>query len=61
LTIFTDASVEFTGMVLPGQRVTTTGRKEMFRRRKLRASVEMRLDDGTVVASGTLSGMGVRR
>ena len=61
LTIFTDASVEFTGMVLPGQRVTTTGRKEMFRRRKLRASVEMELDDGTVVASGTLSGMGVPR
>jgi 3-hydroxyacyl-[acyl-carrier-protein] dehydratase len=61
LTIFTDASVEFTGMVLPGQRVTTTGRKEIFRRRKLRAAVEMRLDDGTVVAAGTLSGMGVLR
>jgi 3-hydroxyacyl-[acyl-carrier-protein] dehydratase len=61
LTIFTDANVEFTGMVLPGQRVTTTGRKELFRRRKLRSAVEMRLDDGTVVASGTLSGMGVSR
>ena len=61
LTIFTESNVEFTGMVLPGQRVTTTGRKQLFRRRKLRASVEMRLDDGTVVASGTLSGMGVLR
>ena len=61
LTIFTDADVEFIGMVSPGQRVTTTGRKQMFRRRKLRASVEMKLDDGTVVASGTLSGMGVPR
>ena len=61
LTIFTDANVEFTGMVLPGQRVTTTGRKQIFRRRKLRAEVEMRLDDGTIVASGTLSGMGVPR
>lgn len=61
LTIFTDANVEFTGMVRPGQRVTTTGRKEMFRRRKLRTSVEMELEDGTVVASGTLSGMGVPR
>ncbi|MEE2664711.1 MAG: hypothetical protein VX681_11395 [Myxococcota bacterium] len=48
-------------MVRPGQRVTTTGRKEMFRRRKLRTSVEMELEDGTVVASGTLSGMGVPR
>ena len=61
LTIFTDANVEFSGMVHPGQRVTTTGRKEVFRRRKLRAAVEMRLDDGTVVASGTLAGMGVPR
>ena len=61
LTIFTDANVEFIRMVLPGQRVTTTGRKQMFRRRKLRASVEMKLDDGTVVASGTLSGIGVPR
>ena len=61
VTVFTDANVEFTGTVLPGQRVTTTGRKSFFRRRKLRAEVEMRLDDGTVVASGTLSGMGVPR
>ena len=61
LTIFTDANVEFTGMVKPGQRVTTTGTKEVWRRRKLRAAVEMKLDDGTVVASGTLSGMGVPR
>lgn len=61
LTIFTDCRVEFSGMVAPGQRVTTTGRKELWRRRKLRAAVEMQLDDGTVVASGELSGMGVPR
>jgi 3-hydroxyacyl-[acyl-carrier-protein] dehydratase len=59
VTVFTDANVDFTGSVLPGQRVTTTGHVEFFRRKKLRAKVEMKLDDGTVVCSGVLSGMGV--
>jgi len=61
ITLFTDAQVEFTGLVKPGDRVTTTARKEMFRRKKLRCAVEMALDDGTVVCSGVLSGMGVPR
>jgi len=61
LTIFTDANVEFTGTVKPGDRVHTTGRVTFFRRRKLRAAVEMKLDDGTVVCSGELSGLGVPR
>ena len=58
-TLFTDAQVEFSGIVEPGTRVVTTGRKVFFRRRKLRSEVEMRLPDGRVVCSGTLSGMGV--
>jgi len=61
LTIFTDANVDFTGSVAPGDRVTTTGRIKFFRHKKLRATVEMTLDDGTVVCSGELSGMGVPR
>jgi 3-hydroxyacyl-[acyl-carrier-protein] dehydratase len=61
LTIFTDANVDFTGSVRPGDRVTTTGQVKFFRRKKLRATVEMKLDDGTVVCSGELSGMGVPR
>lgn len=61
LTIFTDCNVEFSGVVRPGDRVRTTGRKKFFRRLKLRASFEMTLDDGTVVCSGELSGMGVQR
>ena len=61
VTVFTDAQVEFTGSVRPGDRVVTTGRKVFFRRRKLRAEVEMKLEDGTLVCSGVLSGMGVRR
>ena len=59
ITVFTDASVEFAGQVAPGDRVITTGRKQYFRRRKLRAEVEMQLEDGSVVCSGVLSGMGV--
>ena len=61
VTVFTDANVEFSGQVLPGDRVTTTGRVRFFRRKKLRADVEMRKDDGTLVCSGELSGMGVPR
>ena len=61
VTVFTDAEVEFTGSVRPGDRVVTTGRKVFFRRRKLRAEVEMKLADGTLICSGVLSGMGVPR
>jgi 3-hydroxyacyl-[acyl-carrier-protein] dehydratase len=58
-TLFTDTNVEFSGIVKPGERVTITAEKVFFRRRKLRSSAEMKLDDGTVVCSGTVSGMGV--
>lgn len=61
LTLFTDAQVDFSGLVKPGDRVTTTARKVFFRRKKLRCEVEMRLDDDTLVCSGVLSGMGVPR
>ena len=61
LTIFTDCTIDFSGMVKPGDRVTTTGRIKQWRRKKLRAEFEMKLDDGTVVCSGELSGMGVPR
>jgi 3-hydroxyacyl-[acyl-carrier-protein] dehydratase len=59
VTMFTDMAVDFTGVVRPGDEVTITGHKEFFRRRKLRSQVEMKLADGTTVASGTVSGMGV--
>jgi len=61
VTVFTDMQVDFTGIVKPGDRVITRGRKVFFRRLKLRSKVEMRLEDGTVVCSGTVSGMGMRR
>jgi 3-hydroxyacyl-[acyl-carrier-protein] dehydratase len=59
LTIFTDCAIDFSGAVRPGDRVQTVGRIKFFRRKKLRATFEMTLDDGTVVCSGELSGMGV--
>lgn len=57
--VFTDANVDFTGVVRPGDWVTITGKLVFFRRRKVRAEAEMTLDDGTVVCHGVLSGMGV--
>ncbi len=60
-TLFTDTSVDFNGIVKPGDRVTISARKTFFRRRKLRSEAEMALDDGTVVCSGSVSGMGVFR
>lgn len=59
MAIFTDAQVDFTGIVRPGETVHITARKEFFRRRKVRSRVEMRLEDGSVVCSGVVSGMGV--
>ena len=59
LTLFTDATVEFTGIVRPGDRVVVHARKVLFRRRLLRSAVELALESGRVVCSGTLSGMGV--
>ena len=61
LTIFTDCNVDFSGAVRPGDRVQTVGRVKFFRHKKLRANFEMTLDDGSLVCSGELSGMGVPR
>ncbi|MEE2899652.1 MAG: 3-hydroxyacyl-ACP dehydratase FabZ family protein [Gemmatimonadota bacterium] len=61
LALFTDANIEFTGLVSPGDRVTIRATKVFFRRGKIRSAAEMTLDDGTVVCSGTISGMGVPR
>jgi len=59
-TLFTDAQVDFSDMVLPGERVTVRAQKEFWRRRKLRSQVRLTREDGKLVASGTVSGMGVQ-
>jgi 3-hydroxyacyl-[acyl-carrier-protein] dehydratase len=59
LTVFTDVTAEFSGVVRPGETVTVRARKVFFRRMKLRAEVEMRTSDGTLVATATVAGMGI--
>lgn len=61
VTLFTDATVEFSGVVQPGETIAVTGRKVFFRRRKLRSAVQMHRTDGTLVCNGELSGIGVPR
>jgi 3-hydroxyacyl-[acyl-carrier-protein] dehydratase len=61
LTVFTEANVEFRGMVEPGSRVRILAHKVYFRHRKLCAEVAMELEDGTVVCSGVLAGLAVKR
>jgi 3-hydroxyacyl-[acyl-carrier-protein] dehydratase len=58
---FTDADVEFSGIVRPGDRVRVDGEKLFYRRGKLRVRAEMRGPDGEIVCSGSLSGLGTRR
>jgi len=58
-TLFTDASIDFGSIVRPGERVRTDARLVFWRRRKLKVEAEMRREDGTLVCSGTLAGIGV--
>jgi 3-hydroxyacyl-[acyl-carrier-protein] dehydratase len=60
LTLFSDAQVEFLKSVLPGDTVTVRGDLEFWRRKKLKARVTMHLPDGTLAATATASGIGVR-
>jgi len=57
--LFVDADVDFSGMVLPGEKVIISGRKVFFRRNKLRTEAAMKTADGSLVCSGTISGLRV--
>lgn len=61
ITFFTDAEVEFLSPVYPGELVTVFGKKVFFRHNKLKSFIELKKEDGTIAAAGTLSGMGVKR
>lgn len=61
VTLFTDAQVEFERVVRPGDTVRVVAEKTLWRRRKLKSNVVLRLADGTSVARGIVSGMGVPR
>lgn len=58
---FTDATIEFSGIVRPGTRVRLESKKLFWRRRKLKIEGRILLDDGSVVCSATLAGLGVVR
>ena len=61
LTFFTEAEVEFTGLVRPGDKVVIRAKQIYFRRLKLKVEAEITLNNGKVVCSGTIAGMGVRQ
>ncbi len=58
-TLFTDAAMEFSEIVRPGEQVRTDARLVFWRRKKLKVEAEMRREDGALVCSGTLAGIGV--
>jgi 3-hydroxyacyl-[acyl-carrier-protein] dehydratase len=58
-TLFTDTSVDFSGIVRPGDLVRTESRVVFYRRRKLKVDATMTLEDGTEVCRGQLAGLGV--
>jgi 3-hydroxyacyl-[acyl-carrier-protein] dehydratase len=61
VTLFTESQVEFARVVEPGATVRIEAKKVYWRRRKLKSNVTLTLADGTFVAGGSVSGMGVRR
>lgn len=61
ITLFQSANVDFLSVVRPGDKVTVIGDKQLFKMGKIKCDVQMRLNDETVVARGTLIGMGVKK
>ena len=51
--------IEFKNKVFPGERVITKGKKIYFRKNCIKANVSMEREDGEIICSGTLSGVGV--
>ncbi|MCK9230868.1 MAG: beta-hydroxyacyl-ACP dehydratase [Syntrophales bacterium] len=59
-TLFSTAdTIEFNSMVLPGDRVIVRGTKVYLRREILKTHITMEKENGRLVCSGTLAGMGV--
>lgn len=55
--LLTSTNVDFFKMVLPGEKVTVTSKKQYFRFGKLKCSVEMQNAAGDLVAKGMFSGI----
>lgn len=61
VTLFAHAEVEFMKPVRPGTSVIITSKKVFWRRMKLNATIEMRDQEGVLLASCVASGIGVRQ
>ena len=58
--LFTETQAEFLKTVPPGSKVKIIGKKDYFRRGKIKATATVFLEDGTIAATATLCGMGVK-
>lgn len=61
VTFFTDTQIDFFRPVLPGETIVTTAERQFWRQKKIRSKVELFNDKGEIVASGVVSGMGVKK
>ena len=59
-TLFSNAQIEWSSAVYPGDSIVIRSEVLAWRRRRLRARVEARNDKGEVVAAGEVAGLGVR-
>ncbi len=59
VTVLTDAETEYFKPVPPGTTVTCKGELVFWKRRKLRANLELRDAQGDLVAAGVAAGIGV--
>lgn len=61
VTLFTFMeSVEFSGMVRPGERVIVRGEKIYFRKMNLKVRAQMERENGEPICSGIVAGMAVK-
>jgi 3-hydroxyacyl-[acyl-carrier-protein] dehydratase len=61
LTVLTDAESEYFRPIHPGTTVTCRGEIIFWKRRKIRARLELRDSNGELAVAGTASGIGVKR
>jgi len=59
LSVFAECEMEFSEMVLPATRLLVSGEKQYLRRGKLKSKCTLEREDGTLLASGILSGVAV--
>lgn len=61
LTLFQAAELEFFHPVKPGDLVTVMGEKALFKMGKVKSRVQLFLENETLAATGTLTGMGIKK